>query len=114
MIDSLSMGSRSQKMIFLIKRLELDSMENNPSKAISYEDIGYLINSQEKENFEKYHQRTVEGTGWPIPKGFTYELYKLVEIERIIPMDSILANEITKLKKLLNKGVKTNDDGTSC
>lgn len=67
-------------MIFLIQKLWIDSYENDSSRAIGYENIGYVFNEDVAK--EKVLAAGVrEGTGWPIMKGETKPILRYEKVK---------------------------------
>lgn len=63
-------------MIFLVEELQVDSMENDYCRAVTWVPIGYVT-----ENPDNAWTEEIIGTGWPFMKGDRIKKFRLTGLK---------------------------------
>ncbi len=63
-------------MIFLIKKLSIDTLENDYNKAVTYNVIGYVTDAELANSIVDNGGR-YEGSGWPVEAGRIIDIIKV-------------------------------------
>ena len=78
-------------MIYIIKRIWFDNLENHISDAVGYNIVGYVNTLEEAENIVKNGKTYKSDASWTISKGEIMTQYKYEQLENF--------NNLTKTTK---------------